>query len=661
MTNTLSFSRIHKSITSFDEITLPKFVVLTGVNGSGKTHLLTAIKGGEIHSSLVSDISSDVRLFDSTNIVPTDTGLFDPFNDQSRRTQWFQTLQNQREQYFTGLQLFALNLEIPGKLCTSIEKIASLSRADLTEIFSDAIKAQDIWDLLQDQVRQIGAAVATNTYNQIGDDYWRKNAQLVAQKSPELFISSTRTEFFRHSNFLWGDVDPFQQAFGQVFVTYRTLIHDNDRLEKHPPPGNHNERHLSEKEFTDEYGPPPWEFVNQILDESNLSFRVDSPPLYETGPYEPKLHKASNDIEMRFQDLSSGEKVLMSFALCLYNAREGRQAKKFPRLLLLDEVDAPLHPSMTASLLNTIQNVLVNDRNVCVIMTTHSPSTVALAPEDAIYAMDPSGPRLVKTSKGNALSLLTAGVPTLSISFSGRRQVFVESRTDASLYDALYQKYKPQLNSERSLAFVEVGRTNDEGLEQSGGCEQVNRLVTALTGYGNQSVLGLIDWDGRNNPTNRIHILSEKIRDGLESLLFDPVLMVTLLIRENSRFAAEKNIITSSEPYSSITNWDTDRWQRAVSVFQNLILTEEVDSNDETTEIEYLSGLRLNIQTSYLRMDDHKLETLIINTFGFLKPRNKRTGDLMRHMVDTVLADFDTLLPSDLLTTFQNLLEAQLE
>jgi predicted ATPase len=661
MTHSLSFSRVHKSITSLDEITLPKFVVLTGVNGSGKTHLLTAIKGGEINSTLVSDINSDVRLFDSTNIVPTDTGSFDPFHDQSKRGQWFQTLKNQRDQYFPGLQSFALSHEIPGKLCSSIEKISALSQSDLTDIFSDPAKGENVWNLLQVQVRQMGNSVASNTFNQIGDDYWRKNAQLLAQTSPELFMSSTRTEFFRNSNFLWGDVDPFQQAFGQVFVTYRTLIHDNDRLEKYPPPGNHNEKFLSGVDFIDEYGPPPWDFVNQILEESNLSFRVDSPPLHETGAYEPKLRKASHDIEMGFQDLSSGEKVLMSFALCLYNSREGRQAKKFPRLLLLDEVDAPLHPSMTVSLLNTIQNVLVNDRNVCVIMTTHSPSTVALAPEDSIYAMDPSGPRLVKTTKGNALSLLTAGVPTLSISFSGRRQVFVESRTDASLYDSLYQKYKPKLNSERSLAFVEVGRTNGEGVEQSGGCEQVSRLVTTLNEYGNQSVLGLVDWDGRQKSTTRIHVLAVGIRDGLESLLFDPALMVALVIRENSKFAVEKNIIEASEPYVSIMNWDTDRWQRAVNTVQNLILADEMDANEEITEIEYLSGLRLNVRTSYLQMDDHKLETLITTTFGFLKPRNKRTGELMRHMVDTVLADFDTLLPKDLLTTFQGLLKVQLE
>jgi hypothetical protein len=58
---------------------------------------------------------------------------------------------------------------------------------------------------------------------------------------------------------------------------------------------------------------------------------------------------------------------------------------------------------------------------------------VALAPEEAIYSMNALNPRLEKTSKSAALAILTAGVPTLSVSFSGRRQIFVESRTDASL------------------------------------------------------------------------------------------------------------------------------------------------------------------------------------------------------------------------------------
>lgn len=481
------------------------------------------------------------------------------------------------------------------------------------------------------------------------------------QNSPELFLTASHADFFRNKTFLWGDVDPFQQAFGQVFATYRSLVHENDRLEKYPPPAPSISKYLSEKEFVGEYGEPPWDFVNRILKESNLDFRVDSPPMHETVSYEPKLHKLSKDVEMRFQDLSSGEKVLMSFALCIYNAQESRQAKTFPKLLLLDEIDAPLHPSMAASLINTIQNVLVRDKNVAVILTTHSPSTVALAPEKSLYAMNPAGPCVDKVTKGQALSLLTAGVPTLSVSFSGRRQVFVESKTDALLFDMIYQRYKSHLNSERSLAFVEVGKTNEKGIEQSGGCDQVTRLVDALTATGNESVLGLIDWDGRNNPNGRIRVLSPGVRDGLESALFDPLLIVSMLARDEIQLAKRLQILADHESYQSLIAWETNQWQAAVDKVQSILLGSEQSEMAERTAISYLSGLTLSIRNDYLTMDDHKLEAEILAKFSPLKARSRHAGDLMRHMLNTVLSDFEVFLPCDLLNSLRDLLSHELE
>jgi len=52
--------------------------------------------------------------------------------------------------------------------------------------------------------------------------------------------------------------------------------------------------------------------------------------------------------------------------------------------LLLDEVDASLHPSMIKNLLDVIEKIFL--KNGCkVILATHSPTTVALAPEESIY------------------------------------------------------------------------------------------------------------------------------------------------------------------------------------------------------------------------------------------------------------------------------------
>src|SRR6201999_232657 len=77
-------------------------------------------------------------------------------------------------------------------------------------------------------------------------------------------------------------------------------------------------------------------------------------------------------------DLSSGEKVLLQLVLWLFTAgKEG----VFPKLLILDEPDAHLHPSMTQQFLDVISDVLVSKHGVREIISTHSPSTVALAPD----------------------------------------------------------------------------------------------------------------------------------------------------------------------------------------------------------------------------------------------------------------------------------------
>lgn len=658
--NAIAFSGVHKSITSLDPVSLPRFVVLTGINGSGKTHLLTAIKEGLVSSSLVSDLDSDVKMFDPTSIVPSDTGIFDPAAFQSQRGNWYAHISRQRQTHIRDLQTFATKNGIPGHLCTSAEKIGAIALKDLASEFKDTAKAQLVYESLQSQINRAGTHIANNSINQFGDEAWKKSAQRLVKKSPGDFFIKSQEQFFSDDIFLWGDVDPFRQAFGQLFTTYRGLVQKNTLLKAYPPEGDSGPKPFTDSAFVAEYGEPPWDFVNRILAESNLDFRVDRPPMHDSGAYEPRLKKVSRDVEMRFQDLSSGEKVLMSFALCMYNSQESRQAKAFPKLLLLDEIDAPLHPSMTVSLLRTIQNVLVRDKQIAVILTTHSPSTVALAPEDSLYAMNAEGPRVEKVSKGRALSLLTIGVPTLSVSFTGRRQVFVESRTDAMLFDLMYQQYRRHLNSERSLEFVEVGRNNDSGVEQNSGCDQVVRLVNDLVSKGNESIFGLIDWDGRNQPTPRIHVLCHGLRDGLETALLDPLLVVAALARANMASARSTGLLTDQETYQTLQNWDASRWQAAVDKLQAMVLEGQPGAAEPVKSVQYFSGLVLNIRQNYLWMDDHKLETMITSKFGHLKLHARHRGELGKHILGSVLMDFEQFMPMDVLNTFNGLLTSDL-
>ncbi len=659
MSNQLTFSSAYKSITSLAAIDLPAFVVLTGRNGSGKTHLLEALKNGQVKSSLTENHNTEILLYDWNSIIPKDTGVFHTHKHLTQQSNWFTQIRTHQDQAFPVIRQQAIAMGVPPEHCTSLYKIKNLSRHKIGEFIADEAAAENAYNQIKQTLKTYGQNISSNTLGHIGDESLKKLAPVVARERPELFLETSESKFFSDKSFLWGEVDPFEQAFGRLFSTYRDIIHHNDRLEKYPPPEEDGQKFLDETQFIKEHGIPPWDFVNKILETCNLDFRVNAPPLNEISSFEPKLKKLSSDVEMRFNDLSSGEKVLMSFALCLYNASDKRQKKKFPKLLLLDEVDSPLHPSMVVSLLNTIQTVLVDGEDISVILTTHSPSTVALAPEVSLYKMNPTGPIIEKCSKGEALSILTTGVPTLSVSFDGRRQIFVESRTDANLYDLLYQRYKGHLSSERSLVFVEVGNTDNSGGEKNAGCAQVSRLVDSLTTGGNQSVLGLVDWDGERESKGRIHVLSPGVRDGLESLLFDPALMVVTIAGLNAKYAKDNGILDPIDSYTSISNWNMVRWQRAIDVLQNIVLGAQ-QSQRATIPVEYLNGMTLKVTREYLHLDDHHLEAKITQSFGFLKQKNNRAGGLMCHVVETVLADHSSLLPRDLLHTLNRLLTEEL-
>lgn len=654
--NKIAFNTVHKSIVGLAETNLPKFVVLTGKNGSGKTHLLEAISKGRVSSTIAPNFQADILLFDWNTIIPRDTGVFSPSQHQTQRADWFQQIRTHQESHLKNIQRQAISLGVPASHCNSFKQLRAIDKAYLDSVLPDPILSNTVHTKLRQALHNSSKDIYSAVLRTISDEQWRKASQRMFQETPYAFLEKSESKFYNNKNFLGTEVDIFQQAFGQLFSTYRDLLHQNDRLEKYPST-DIDLQHLNNEKFIKKYGEAPWDFVNRILEVSNLDFRIEPPPLHEVSSYEPKLNKISKNIEMRFEDLSSGEKVLMFFALCLYNASDIRQAKHFPKLLLLDEVDAPLHPSMVVSLLKTVQEVLVDRKEVSVILTTHSPTTVALAPEETLYEMNPSGPVVEKINRSRALSILTAGVPTLSVSFDGRRQVFVESKTDAFIYEKLYQAYKQNLETEKSLTFIEVGRTDSKGAEENSGCAQVERIVNTLVKNGNSSVFGLVDWDGEREPSNRVHVLSPKIRDGLESLILDPVMLVATLIKENHQFCVRRGIIAHSDRYVNIGGWDKIKWQSVTDKILMIILDKKL--SPESIKISYINGITLSINKAYLHMDDHALEERVITKFGFLQPKNNRAGGLMKHIIESVLGDYPDLLPCDLVTTFSKILEVE--
>src|SRR5574341_967596 len=298
------------------------------------------------------------------------------------------------------------------------------------------------------------------------------------------------------------------------------------------------------------FGPAPWDVVNETFQAAEFPYRVVSPigtKLLE--PYELFLEDPSTKQRIRPIDLSSGEKVLLGLVLWLYNSQHhGR----FPRLFLLDEPDAHLHPSMTRHLLSVIKDVLVERYQVRTVLTTHSPSTVALAPADAVFEMSRIQPRIRQsTSQAATIGLLTAGLVTVSPS---TRYVLVEDEEDVTFYSTirdLLVDYGPgrdprAIKPAPTLVFLPASTGSGKGKVASG--------KTVVQGWVdkfdqpplNELVRGVIDKDVGNGGSTRVAVIG---RYSIENYYLDPFVVFGVLVEDGIAPVVPSLAITIGEEH----------------------------------------------------------------------------------------------------------------
>ncbi|AJX79140.1 AAA domain protein [Burkholderia pseudomallei MSHR2543] len=347
---------------------------------------------------------------------------------------------------------------------------------------------------------------------------------------------------------------------------------------------------VSDAEIEKRFGEKPWDLLNEILAAASLSLRV-LPPTRIT----PSVFSNSNHYQLHFIDeqrgatfsfegLSSGEKVIVSTILWRLAAES---TGNFFQLLLLDEPDAHLHPSMVKRFLTVIENVFVKARGVGVIMTTHSPTTVALAPADSIFILERRAggiPR--KAEKDEALRHLTTGVPALSIAHEHRRQVFVESKGDAEFYEQIYLAHKEKFISEISLEFIPVGQKKD------GGCERVRYIVEHLAKAGNPWVYGLVDRDAGQSDTERVKIAGFK--RSIENYLYDPIFLAVHLRRLNLWQDPKFHELYARPPWE-IFDMEKESLQQLCTYISETLLGTLFQMHDQLTENTSAKAERENV------------------------------------------------------------------
>jgi|ERR1043165_1126764 ABC-type branched-subunit amino acid transport system ATPase component len=352
----LTFVEKYKSIDKLKEVVLPDFTTLVGKNGSGKTQLLEAIALGKI------------------KVDNTHTNNIRYFN------------------------LFSF----------SIANQESVSARRLDDLIDEA------WDTIN------GSNQVFRGTNDLKQFLERLKAQSMDVKTTIMVTALERS-----------GVKTFKELTKEVFVKYADFRPDDYLMLKtlsaicfnyHKEcimsalPLEHGGRGLDKEKVEQMKNDSPWNFINAMFKAYGLPHKIKAPEfnageLLKFGKTDYEARPVFEGQDISFQDLSSGERILCALAITVY---QNEQNATFPELLLLDEIDASLHPSMVKHLLDVINRVFV--ANGCkVILATHSATTVALVDQKAVYEVKSGRPadRVDKIEQSLAIELLSEGLISL--------------------------------------------------------------------------------------------------------------------------------------------------------------------------------------------------------------------------------------------------------
>ncbi|WP_278984594.1 ATP-binding protein [Sphingobium yanoikuyae] len=667
----LSFRTKYLSIDGFPTTELPTFTVVIGINGAGKTHLLRAIKTGAIQNSLTPppQSRSPAMLIHSQNgiILLSKDGVPEFENDsqaivrssQSTISHYTSAINQSRNSPFKPFEI------VRGQMLQSVT-------GKLVKVLGDGanvISGKDPWRLGIDNLTDVLSTAGHSVPEELAElfdearldifDQGRfpdpdkghfvsevNRAARILEKDP-LLVTEYDTASLPH----WGGTSQFAADMAMVFGRYRDARLKN-QLQSLKDEEESTSLAYSKEEFERYHGVPPWDLLNDLLRSLELPVRVIRPNLHSFDDVHLLLVNAKSGDPISVEAMSSGERVLFKFALSLFDYNDNLIGVARPKVLLLDEIDASLHPEMVVKLMNRIQDGLVTRFGMSCIMTTHSPTTAALAPEDSLFEMLGDGNGLQKISKKEALRKLTFGVPSLAIEYESRRQVIVESNTDAELFSKIYSVIKSKIYLDSDLDFISCGVRNKDGHEKNGGCGVVTDLVAKLTDAGANSIFGLVDWDGEANPTDRVKVLAHNVRDGIENVLLDPLLVAALLIKVRRVPAGLLDGVT----FVSMASASVEELQAIVDVVQNAVL--EGDQHPDLIAVDYIGGFQLKVAERYLRMDDHKLESAIARAFPYFVRFEKNRGMATRDIVNDVLTEHTNFVPGDIIRAFRDISEA---
>jgi energy-coupling factor transporter ATP-binding protein EcfA2 len=661
----LAFKRPHKSIRELPHTELNNFTVLTGTNGAGKSHLLEAIEKGHIVVDDLPRSEGVIRRFDWDSFVATIKDSDSPDQLHKKREKAVAQLLKVQESTKQKMLAFFVNNNISGhKGISDVHFLANVTQAELLAVLDECI--QNGAAIPSSRVLHLASLFVSTrnslvlTFSKTVSQYGNLRA-ILERAAVQLNVSALEVpekELRASFPLTWNASNALQLEYAEWFSAWHTAWQFN-RINRFygSEDGDITKSYVSDSEFRKLYGDEPWIISNKVLKAAGLRHQFNN-PTSKLGdldqPFLLRLIDPEDNTQITTSELSSGERILLAVTLMLHQSDGASNLVELPKLLLLDEVDAPLHPSYTKMLIEILEAQFVKRFNVGVILTTHSPSTVALSPKGCVYELVRRPREIRSVSSSDATQLLSSGFVSVA---SGDVIVITESSDDVEYYQQVHGALsrKGNLINKSPLRFIAASKNGNDGL--GGGCPQVCNWAPKLHELGIHRFRGLIDLDGSNIPDKVVSVIK---RDSMENYLFDP-LCLTAFLFHRSIF---ENLGVETSMLLNVTDFMDSTPEVVNTLVKKFCSWIAIESNidqmvaSESVICKYVGFSSVEVPSWWLTTDGHDLKAAVrgpLNKLGQKLGRGALIKDDHDELIKFQTVAHTQLLSEDFISIFEDL------
>lgn len=393
---------------------IPAFSIITGVNGIGKSQLLNVIEGRD--SEFIECLDADGT----------------PYN-------MILATSNKGQQNIEGLIKYKNN--IVERQARELDFKRELERYNRQKQDAEIILSRTDDPIVKEQQRQ-----KANRYQNLIRQYKRELESLFVY-SYELELGNISKLLSKKKEELSDlevreNANPFFNVLMEIQDYENFIAQEEDERNKAFVKLAKEKRESKISKVRDEER--SFEIINRLFKKYGFNYytMLDPYPLDESRKGEI-LFQGKEGETVNYQSLSSGEKMIVKFIIwAMGKDIRGNRINT----MLYDEPDAHLHPSMCKMMVEILSEISKSKEDggsgVRIIITTHSPSTVAFSPEGSLFVMEKNsdGHKIIKpTTITEAERILSEGIFTFDKAMSQftiaantkkNNLLFVEGKTD---------------------------------------------------------------------------------------------------------------------------------------------------------------------------------------------------------------------------------------